>query len=186
MLKKKIKWKIRNSSRHGRRFYYHYLRRESVWEWDKNKRKREMFGAAASSSTTAATTAANAAHAANTLNTARCAFQRNTFISPSPSSSYHSIVCGRFRFLSLRSSNAVSTKAMADSQTLAVPKHDPQSSAPGTVLAFPFPKCNLFLTKKGDCLWWLFCSLSGNKQALISLSDKKDLAFLGNGLQELG
>ncbi|EOX96874.1 AICARFT/IMPCHase bienzyme family protein isoform 2, partial [Theobroma cacao] len=115
-----------------------------------------MFGAAASSSTTAATTAANAAHAANTLNTARCAFQRNTFISPSPSSSYHSIVCGRFRFLSLRSSNAVSTKAMADSQTLAVPKHDPQSSAPG------------------------------NKQALISLSDKKDLAFLGNGLQELG
>jgi len=27
---------------------------------------------------------------------------------------------------------------------------------------------------------------SGNKQALISLSDKKDLAFLGNGLQELG
>ncbi|KAK6240334.1 Bifunctional purine biosynthesis protein PurH-like - like 1 [Theobroma cacao] len=115
-----------------------------------------MFGAAASSSTTAATTASNAAHAANTLNTARCAFQRNTFISPSPSSSYHSIVCGRFRFLSLRSSNAVSTKAMADSQTLAVPKHDPQSSAPG------------------------------NKQALISLSDKKDLAFLGNGLQELG
>ncbi|KAB1227808.1 Bifunctional purine biosynthesis protein PurH [Morella rubra] len=29
-------------------------------------------------------------------------------------------------------------------------------------------------------------SASGNKQALISLSDKKDLAFLGNGLQELG
>ncbi|KAF7152882.1 hypothetical protein RHSIM_Rhsim01G0054700 [Rhododendron simsii] len=27
---------------------------------------------------------------------------------------------------------------------------------------------------------------SGRKQALISLSDKKDLAFLGNGLQELG
>ncbi|KAI4323582.1 hypothetical protein L6164_023177 [Bauhinia variegata] len=27
---------------------------------------------------------------------------------------------------------------------------------------------------------------SGNKQALISLSDKKDLALLGNGLQELG
>ncbi|KAK4285318.1 hypothetical protein QN277_002030 [Acacia crassicarpa] len=27
---------------------------------------------------------------------------------------------------------------------------------------------------------------AGNKQALISLSDKKDLAFLGNGLQELG
>ncbi|XP_021300178.1 uncharacterized protein LOC110428623 [Herrania umbratica] len=115
-----------------------------------------MFGAAAYSSTTAATTAANAAHAESTLNTVRCAFQRNTLISPSPSPSFHSIVCGRFRFLSLRSSNSVSTKAMADSQTLAVPKHDPQSSAPG------------------------------NKQALISLSDKKDLAFLGNGLQELG
>lgn len=26
----------------------------------------------------------------------------------------------------------------------------------------------------------------GNKQALISLSDKKDLTFLGNGLQSLG
>lgn len=29
-------------------------------------------------------------------------------------------------------------------------------------------------------------SVSGSKQALISLSDKKDLALLGNGLQELG
>ncbi|ONK65813.1 uncharacterized protein A4U43_C06F1230 [Asparagus officinalis] len=29
-------------------------------------------------------------------------------------------------------------------------------------------------------------SVSGGKQALISLSDKNDLAFLGNGLQELG
>lgn len=29
-------------------------------------------------------------------------------------------------------------------------------------------------------------SSHGNKQALISLSDKKDLAFVGNGLQELG
>jgi phosphoribosylaminoimidazolecarboxamide formyltransferase/IMP cyclohydrolase len=27
---------------------------------------------------------------------------------------------------------------------------------------------------------------TGSKQALISLSDKKDLAFVGNGLQELG
>ena len=27
---------------------------------------------------------------------------------------------------------------------------------------------------------------TGKKQALISLSDKKDLATLGNGLQELG
>ncbi|GAU25768.1 hypothetical protein TSUD_222250 [Trifolium subterraneum] len=30
------------------------------------------------------------------------------------------------------------------------------------------------------------CSVAGSKQALISLSDKKDLAFVGNGLQELG
>ncbi|XP_057970948.1 uncharacterized protein LOC131159793 isoform X2 [Malania oleifera] len=29
-------------------------------------------------------------------------------------------------------------------------------------------------------------AISGNKQALISLSDKKDLTFLGNGLQDLG
>jgi hypothetical protein len=28
--------------------------------------------------------------------------------------------------------------------------------------------------------------VSGNKQALISVSDKKDLAFLGNGLSDLG
>ncbi|KAJ8758681.1 hypothetical protein K2173_000402 [Erythroxylum novogranatense] len=47
-------------------------------------------------------------------------------------------------------------RAMAESQTLSVPKDEAQSSP------------------------------SGKKQALISLSDKKDLAFLGTGLQELG
>ncbi|XWS67397.1 hypothetical protein CRYUN_Cryun04dG0003500 [Craigia yunnanensis] len=116
-----------------------------------------MLGAAAfsSSSSTAATTVSTA-HAAHTLNTIRHVFHRNTLTSPSPSPSNHSIVCGRFHFLWLRSCNAFPTKAMADSQTLAVPKHNPQSSAPG------------------------------NKQALISLSDKKDLTFLGTGLQELG
>ncbi|XP_022726961.1 uncharacterized protein LOC111282928 [Durio zibethinus] len=118
-----------------------------------------MLGAIAASfpSSTAATTASTA-QAARTFNTIRRVFHRNafTFPSPSPPPPYHSIVWGRFHFLSLRSCNAFSTKAMADSQTLAVPKHDPQCSAPG------------------------------NKQALISLSDKKDLAFLGTGLQELG
>ncbi|KAG5564271.1 hypothetical protein RHGRI_000464 [Rhododendron griersonianum] len=47
-------------------------------------------------------------------------------------------------------------KAMADADTVSIPMADSQASG------------------------------SGRKQALISLSDKKDLAFLGNGLQELG
>ncbi|KAK8629828.1 hypothetical protein V6N13_078653 [Hibiscus sabdariffa] len=51
---------------------------------------------------------------------------------------------------------AVPTKAMSHSQTLAASELHHQSS------------------------------VSGNKQALISLSDKKDLTLLGNGLQELG
>ncbi|KAJ1399754.1 Methylglyoxal synthase-like domain [Sesbania bispinosa] len=45
---------------------------------------------------------------------------------------------------------------MAETDTISVPKTAPASSSPGS------------------------------KQALISLSDKKDLAFVGNGLQELG
>ncbi|OMO74954.1 AICARFT/IMPCHase bienzyme [Corchorus capsularis] len=113
-----------------------------------------MFGAAAASSASTTAATASTAHAVNTFTTVRRAFLSSTFTSPSPS--YHSIVCGRFRFLTLRSNNTLSTKAMADSQTIAVPKHDSQSSA------------------------------AGNKQVLISLSDKKDLALLGNGLQELG
>ncbi|KAF7146357.1 hypothetical protein RHSIM_Rhsim04G0089900 [Rhododendron simsii] len=47
-------------------------------------------------------------------------------------------------------------KAMAGADTVSIPMADSQASG------------------------------SGRKQALISLSDKKDLAFLGNGLQELG
>ncbi|KAI8570605.1 hypothetical protein RHMOL_Rhmol01G0048500 [Rhododendron molle] len=47
-------------------------------------------------------------------------------------------------------------KAMADADTVSIPMADTQASG------------------------------SGRKQALISLSDKKDLALLGNGLQELG
>ncbi|CAK9170995.1 unnamed protein product [Ilex paraguariensis] len=50
-----------------------------------------------------------------------------------------------------------SIKAMAEvSETLVTPKSDSKPSA------------------------------SGSKQALISLSDKRDLSLLGNGLQELG
>ncbi|GMJ00621.1 hypothetical protein like AT2G35040 [Hibiscus trionum] len=105
-----------------------------------------MFGSAASSAATISTTA----HAAATV---RRAFPLNS-VSYSPS--HHSILCGRFHFVSLRSFTAVSTKAMSNSQTLASSELGPQSSA------------------------------SGNKQALISLSDKKDLTLLGNGLQDLG
>ncbi|XP_047164543.1 bifunctional purine biosynthesis protein PurH [Vigna umbellata] len=50
----------------------------------------------------------------------------------------------------------VPIKAMAETDTIAASKFASSSSVPGT------------------------------KQALISLSDKKDLAFVGNGLQELG
>ncbi|KAI4332942.1 hypothetical protein L6164_017808 [Bauhinia variegata] len=53
-------------------------------------------------------------------------------------------------------SSCVPIKAMAETGTVSVPKTDFRSSA------------------------------TGNKQALISLSDKKDLTFVGNGLQELG
>lgn len=104
-----------------------------------------MLGTAASAATISPTTA----HAANTI---RRAFHSNPF--NSLSSFHHSILCARFRCLSLRSFTAVSTKAMSHPQTLDAPH--PQSSA------------------------------AGNKQALISLSDKKDLALLSNGLHELG
>ncbi|KAG4214466.1 hypothetical protein ERO13_A01G124000v2 [Gossypium hirsutum] len=104
-----------------------------------------MLGTAASAATIPTTTA----HAANNI---RRTFHTNPF--NSLSSSHHSILCARFRCLSLRSFTAVSNKAMSHPQTLDAPH--PQSSA------------------------------AGNKQALISLSDKKDLALLSNGLHELG
>ncbi|GFY82835.1 AICARFT/IMPCHase bienzyme family protein [Actinidia rufa] len=56
----------------------------------------------------------------------------------------------------LHCSNLHPIKAMAGDGTLSIPKADSQASG------------------------------FGSKQALISLSDKKDLAFLGNGLQALG
>ncbi|TYH30967.1 hypothetical protein ES288_A01G137500v1 [Gossypium darwinii] len=104
-----------------------------------------MLGTAASAATIPTTTA----HAANNI---RRTFHTNPF--NSLSSSHHSILCARFRCLSLRSFTAVSNKAMSHPQTLDAPH--PQSS------------------------------VAGNKQALISLSDKKDLALLSNGLHELG
>ncbi|GMI73331.1 hypothetical protein like AT2G35040 [Hibiscus trionum] len=105
---------------------------------------------------TAASSAATIPTTANASNTVRRAFQSNTFNSFSYSTSNHSIFCGRFHFVSLRPFIAVSTKAMSHSQTLNTSELNPQSPA------------------------------FGNKQALISLSDKKDLTLLGNGLQELG
>ncbi|BAT92740.1 hypothetical protein VIGAN_07156000 [Vigna angularis var. angularis] len=63
-------------------------------------------------------------------------------------------------YVQVRSSSlhfrGVPIKAMAETDTIAASKFASSSSVPGT------------------------------KQALISLSDKKDLAFVGNGLQELG
>ncbi|KAE8708506.1 AICARFT/IMPCHase bienzyme family protein isoform 2 [Hibiscus syriacus] len=107
-----------------------------------------MLGTAAYSAATIPTTTGAA-------KTVRRSFHRNTLSSVSYSP-YHSIACGRFHFVSLRTFAAVSTKAMSHSQAIASSELDPQSPA------------------------------SGNKQALITLSDKKDLTLLGNGLQELG
>uniref|UniRef100_A0A2N9H7N1 MGS-like domain-containing protein n=1 Tax=Fagus sylvatica TaxID=28930 RepID=A0A2N9H7N1_FAGSY len=68
------------------------------------------------------------------------------------------IGCGRVHSYSLRFTRGGPIKSMADTDThtLSVPHTVSQPSA------------------------------SGNKHALISLSDKKDLAYLGKGLQELG
>ncbi|GMY26548.1 bifunctional purine biosynthesis protein purh [Fagus crenata] len=83
-------------------------------------------------------------------------------INATPSFSSYSLLsligCGRVHSYSLRFTRAGPIKAMADTDThtLSVPHTVSQPSA------------------------------SGNKHALISLSDKKDLAYLGKGLQELG
>ncbi|KAK2634985.1 hypothetical protein Ddye_029777 [Dipteronia dyeriana] len=75
----------------------------------------------------------------------------------SSSSSSSSIVCVHLHSPSYLHSNFSPIKAMPLSQTLSTaPSHQPHSPAPG------------------------------NKQVLISLSDKKDLGILGTGLQELG
>ncbi|GLT32812.1 hypothetical protein SLA2020_074510 [Shorea laevis] len=96
--------------------------------------------------------------AANTAQAARASllFVFQRNTLASSSSCYQPISCFQVHSPSLRSSCGGPFRAMADSQTLSVPSNEAQSSSPG------------------------------NKQALISLSDKKDLAFLGNGLQELG
>ncbi|XP_017634547.1 uncharacterized protein LOC108476753 [Gossypium arboreum] len=103
------------------------------------------------------TAASSAATIPTTAHTANSILRAfQTTTFDSLSSSHHPILRARFHFLSLRSFSNVSTKAMSHSQTLHASNYHPQSSAPG------------------------------NKQALISLSDKKNLTLLGNGLQELG
>ncbi|XP_077243295.1 AICARFT/IMPCHase bienzyme family protein isoform X2 [Tasmannia lanceolata] len=90
---------------------------------------------------------ANSAHPAySSLSFAACLSHLHPTIR---SSQHHSGFF--FRLVSSSRGNITSVKAMADSETLSVPK-----------------------------------THSGNKQALLSLSDKQDLVFLGNGLQGLG
>ncbi|GKV18000.1 hypothetical protein SLEP1_g28437 [Rubroshorea leprosula] len=110
---------------------------------------------------TAATTTTAAAAAAAAANTAQAA--RTDLLCAfrrntiaSSSSWYHPIACIQVHSPSLWSSCGGPIRAMAESQTPSVSKDEAQPSYPG------------------------------NKQALISLSDKKDLEFLGNELQELG
>ncbi|KAK0579413.1 hypothetical protein LWI29_026074 [Acer saccharum] len=82
---------------------------------------------------------------------------KRTSATSSSSSSSSSIVFVRLHSPSTPRSNFSPIKAMSLSQTLSTaPSHHPHSPAPG------------------------------NKQVLISLSDKKDLGILGTGLQELG
>lgn len=102
---------------------------------------------------------------------------------------------------------------MADSQTISVPKNEQQSPASGDsyyhqFYLFIFFCIFCFVVDSGLYLYikvqiWSYflvkkvlnsalkCSIlclcvAGKKQALISLSDKKDLALLGTGLQQLG
>ncbi|KDP24627.1 hypothetical protein JCGZ_25543 [Jatropha curcas] len=116
-----------------------------------------MFGL-----TTAATAASAAAAAANSLSSRIPYALPHQVITGSAVSNAATVcsqsasfACVQVHANSLRSS-FTAIKAMADSQTLSVPKNEPQAP------------------------------VSGKKQALISLSDKKDLAFLGTGLQDLG
>ncbi|CAL1392924.1 unnamed protein product [Linum trigynum] len=109
--------------------------------------------AAAISTTVAAAAGGNSAHCSTPYGLLP---QRKTIasiISPCQAASNCSL---QVPSASLQSKSFV-LKAMSESQTVAVPNKEAQSSYP-----------------------------SGQKQVLISLSDKKDLAFLGNGLQSLG
>ncbi|KAF8412677.1 hypothetical protein HHK36_000645 [Tetracentron sinense] len=111
-----------------------------------------MLGFAATTTSTS-TIVANTAHPAYSRGAYAvhlCNSQRTSCCSQSSS-----IFFVRIPSSSLRSS-IHPVKAMAEAETLSIPKAESQSSG------------------------------SGDKQALISLSDKQDLAFLGSGLQGLG
>ncbi|KAE7995924.1 hypothetical protein FH972_000681 [Carpinus fangiana] len=100
-----------------------------------------------------------------------------------------------------RASTAVTqAAAYADTVHPRVPcaaLHRTKVSSPSSIGRVRVPSCSLRLScgpikamSKTDSLSVPHSasqsSASGNKQALISVSDKKDLAFLGNGLSDLG
>ncbi|KOM43284.1 hypothetical protein LR48_Vigan05g088800 [Vigna angularis] len=117
-----------------------------------------MFVLGASSA--AATTAAATTAAATTAATIPSRILSGTLHSPYSLTTPHNFSSHLLSKTLVRSSSlhfrGVPIKAMAETDTIAASKFASSSSVPGT------------------------------KQALISLSDKKDLAFVGNGLQELG
>ncbi|CAJ1958803.1 unnamed protein product [Sphenostylis stenocarpa] len=98
--------------------------------------------------------------AASTAATSSSRILSGTLHSPYSLTTPHKFSSHLLSTTSVRSSSlhftGVPIKAMAEIETIAASKIASSSSAPGS------------------------------KQALISLSDKKDLAFVGNGLQELG
>nr|XP_023895767.1 uncharacterized protein LOC112007626 [Quercus suber] len=116
-----------------------------------------MFGVGAAAPTSTATSAITAAPTTTTAHTRLHSISATSSSNPFISAL---IGCGRVQFCSLRLNCGGPIKAMTDTNTstdtISVPNSTSHSSA------------------------------SGHKQALISLSDKKDLAFLGKGLQELG
>ncbi|XP_059657168.1 uncharacterized protein LOC132303768 [Cornus florida] len=109
------------------------------------------FAAATTATATATTAVVAHNHIPCAVVLQLCNSRRTScFFQPSSSSLQHSSSTSSFR------PSFSSVIAMAEADTMSIPKANSEASA------------------------------SGNKHALISLSDKKDLAFLGNGLQELG
>ncbi|XP_050226389.1 uncharacterized protein LOC126676267 [Mercurialis annua] len=110
--------------------------------------------------TATATTSTTTAAAASLPSRSALLHQRS---SPPPSTAAFSAACSQsgsivcIQVQPKSQRSAAVIRAMADSQTILMSKDEPQYS-----------------------------TSTGNKQALISLSDKKDLALLGRGLQALG
>ncbi|KAL5773641.1 hypothetical protein ACOSQ2_013565 [Xanthoceras sorbifolium] len=117
------------------------------------------LSAASSAATSATIVPFNASHPPQSTTTATCfslLYHKRTPPTSSSSSSNSSIVCVHLHSSSFGSSFSP-VRAMSLSETISTsPSHHPHLPTPG------------------------------NKQALISLSDKKDLGILGTGLQELG